>query len=67
MANWTHPICQADWDRTHPDREPVRLRREHRDPEICCFCGKPTIDGIYVREDPGVLTNCSRAHDKDAT
>jgi len=50
MSNWTHAICPACWLVKNPNRAPVRVATG--DEEICCFCGEPTDDGIYLREDP---------------
>jgi hypothetical protein len=48
---WTHNICQDCWAELHPDRQPHKLvAAAHED--ICCFCGRVSIGGIYVREDP---------------
>lgn len=47
---WTHSICGLCYAKMHPDRVPVRVL-EHSE-EMCCFCGGPTREGIYVRADP---------------
>jgi hypothetical protein len=36
--------------------------------ETCCFCGKKTVAGIYVRENPlggGLQCNEGKDHDDD--
>lgn len=48
--NWNQPVCDDDWEKRSPGREPYRL--EDPDPEICCYCGKSTRSGIYVRIHP---------------
>ena len=50
MSDWTHAICSDCWDKRHPDRPSPRAGRGEW--EACCFCGKGTVSGIYVREDP---------------
>ena len=52
---WTQPICRACWYHRNPGRNPVQMTPEWRETEVCCWCGKDTTDGIYVREDPAVV------------
>ena len=50
---WNHQQCYPCWfDTWGLDREPVRYRHG-REPEPCCFCGRPTASGILVRVRPG--------------
>lgn len=75
MSAWTHSCCERCWIeregewRPAPEvggdvlvsiRRPVRIREP--DLEQCCFCGAPTIIGIYVMHDPKELSLCS-GHD----
>ena len=54
MSQWTHPQCERCWvDVNGPDRTPVRIKGAQL--EQCCWCGKTTVAGIYVREDPKAL------------
>jgi hypothetical protein len=54
MSNWTHAICDDCWDERYPDRN-KSPRRGMGDLEMCCWCGKDTNSGIYIREDPNVV------------
>jgi hypothetical protein len=64
--SWTHAICGECWIQTKwPDengefRGPVRVMDAPK--ETCCFCGRKTRVGIYVREDPAKLA-CT--HDRE--
>lgn len=49
MGNCTWPICRECYAKRYPGREPITLAPEV---EVCCDCGIPTTDGIYIREDP---------------
>ncbi len=53
-SKWTHNLCRACYQIVEPDRAPFTLRRVET-PEVCCFCKKDTIDGIYYRSDPEVV------------
>lgn len=46
-------MCNRCWYDTKPGREPVKVR----DPkaERCCFCGRMTAYGVYVRRDPDAI------------
>ena len=50
MGQWNHAICEECWKKRKPGEEPVRIIGLVA--ELCCFCGNPTLDGIYVRQDP---------------
>jgi hypothetical protein len=64
-SRWTHAICVSCWKLRNGERDPVGLK----DPEVetCCFCGKKTSSGVYVRFDPAE-TLCKGNHEevKDA-
>lgn len=62
--NWNQPICEmcwiernSEWEE-HPDgfdvlvsiRQPVTVKNSGI--ETCCYCGDPTVVGIYIRKDP---------------
>jgi hypothetical protein len=50
MAEWTHQICSICWTRTHADApSPLEVSAEMG---VCCFCGRLTNSGIFVRESP---------------
>lgn len=56
---WTHRICADCWNSRNPNRQPVVITEDCRQPEICCFCGKETTAGIFVRHDQKELKcNC---------
>lgn len=50
--NWNQPVCDDDWEQRNPGREPYRFSEEVRELEVCCYCGKTTRSGIYVRIHP---------------
>ncbi len=62
MSEWTHIICDDCWDARHPINPSRRL--DSGDEGVCCFCGKQTYSGIYVREDPKNLM-CKGQHETD--
>ena len=53
MSQWTHPICEECWTQRNPHRVPVVMGNSEA--ERCCYCGGPTADGIYVRDDPALV------------
>jgi hypothetical protein len=57
MSRWTHSICERCWLVREGLRPPLRLNLAES--ETCCFCGKPTQEGIYVREDPNKAQHCA--------
>ena len=62
---WTHPICTQCWyNRNGKKRHPVRIINVDADPEICCFCLRATLSGIYVRHNPEWLC-CKGNHLKE--
>lgn len=58
-SKWTHAICSDCYKTEEPDRpDPVRLtlgQLMDATPEVCCFCGVVTDEGIYYRKDPAVV------------
>jgi hypothetical protein len=40
---------------------PVRLASEAAELTACCYCGEPTIFGVYVRQDPAEVS-CGGQH-----
>ena len=59
--SWTHPMCEECWDERNSDRSPYAVL--DADLEMCCWCGRETQSGIYVREDPERL-RCLGAHEQ---
>lgn len=53
--SWTQPCCENCWQREHSGL-PNAIAEEHREPEICVFCGTSTMSGIYVRSDPSTAS-----------
>lgn len=62
MSRWTHPICLWCWEQREPQRSPTHAGNAL---ERCCFCGKTTTMGIYVREDP-TSVRCHGTHEVPA-
>ena len=56
MSNWTHNICDDCWDKLNPDRLSSRVNEGYT--EHCCWCGKFTNSGIYLRHDPLDVPMC---------
>lgn len=50
MANWTQPVCDACYIMVLPGPKPHRL--VDAQDETCCYCGKVTSSGIYMRVNP---------------
>ena len=59
MSKWNHSMCTDCWINSNPGRQPVVVNI--RSVEICCFCGRKTTSGIYVRYDP-VALRCKGVH-----
>ena len=62
-----HNICERDWfvgpHGVLPDgafRKPVRVKDKS---DVCCYCGTPTVSGIYVRDDDA-HTLCGGEHER---
>lgn len=51
MSFHSHAICGDCWNTEHPDRRAPVTVVDGQKIERCCRCGKPTIDGIFVRGD----------------
>lgn len=50
---WNHRQCYPCWfHKWGLSREPVRYRHGVA-VQTCCYCGRPTASGIYLRERPG--------------
>jgi hypothetical protein len=62
MTSWTHSACDACWQEHEPDREPVRIFIPEL--EVCCYCHKRHVSGIFFREDPALLP-CKGNHQGD--
>jgi hypothetical protein len=63
VSDWNHPMCEVCWVERNGDRVPLRIA-EHREVERCCWCGRDTVNGVYVREYPPELPN-HRPHAED--
>lgn len=50
VSDWTHAVCDDCWDDKHPDR--LSPRAGTGEIEHCCYCGRHTVSGIYLRDDP---------------
>lgn len=65
MSRWNHTQCERCWfdrnftaysDGSAQVRMPVRVQASAEEAlRRCCYCGKPTIAGIFVRDDPQKL------------
>lgn len=67
MSRWTHAICDPCWDKHYSPRLPVRLNvtgNADEPAELCCFCGRVTLGGIFVRADPSAV-KCKGEHDEN--
>jgi len=63
MNDWTQPCCDKCWDTFYENLEPLRM--EEIKLEHCCFCGRDTYSGIYVRIDPDVVPYPTRKEYND--
>lgn len=54
MSRWNHLMCAACWnaDDRHVNKA---VEGANSEAENCCYCGKPTTSGIWVRADPEML------------
>lgn len=50
MSRWNHTICDDCWQKKHPGKAAGRVLVFKC--ETCCFCGNPTVSGIWIRHDP---------------
>jgi hypothetical protein len=59
--SWTQPICAARWNQDYGSQGKGRIidvdldENGSGDPEQCCYCGKTTVCGIFVRIDPSTV------------
>jgi hypothetical protein len=56
--DWRHSVCDTCWvhmaaDHGVPGRTPARVTNFKA--ELCCYCGKWTVSGIYVRANPAAV------------
>lgn len=58
---WTHAICAACWNAHRPAHPAVD--QGTGDVELCCFCGKLTTSGLYVRHEPSQLSCAAPGRD----
>lgn len=59
MSKWTHPICEEDFQIETGQYPDTAARVVDPEVEICCFCGRATNSGIYIRQDPNTLVHCN--------
>lgn len=58
--DWNHPMCDTCWNKKNAGAKPARIPA--REIEVCCFCGRNTESGIYVRYNPQLLA-CKGEHE----
>ena len=63
MSAWNHRCCEGCWQDLHPNRVPCRVKDAKEAP--CCFCGFPTVSGIFIRFDPKEMPRCRGLHDDE--
>lgn len=51
---WTQPLCDACFEQRYSG-DVARIRADMRDVERCCYCGGPSVSGIYLRLDPATV------------
>ena len=61
MSKWTHSICSSCYEELYNGRNPVKMQESEI--KTCCFCGKETKEGIFVREHPEGLL-CRGEHNE---
>lgn len=64
-STWVPTPTGPDDERLDSIRQPVRVvapEGEALPVERCCWCGQPTIVGIFVRRDPATLALCLGGH-----
>ncbi len=55
-SKWTHTICMPCFMRVTGKTEAVTMTWDPtNDIEMCCWCGRETVSGIYLRADPAAL------------
>lgn len=47
---WTHSICDECCKEQQTGLVTFKLKDANE--EICCYCGKLTFEGIYIRDEP---------------
>jgi hypothetical protein len=57
---WTHACCDPCWHQRQLGF-PARIRQIVA--EVCCYCGQPTVSGIYVRDNPLETPYCQHRVD----
>ncbi len=62
-SKWTHVICVECWLERNSN-DPITVKGGMR--ELCCYCGRSTNGGIYVRDNPNDL-RCRGEHCLDET
>ena len=55
LVTWTQPACSFCFELQLPGVNPIALKKEWREEEICAFCGQETKEGIYIRADPATV------------
>lgn len=58
MSNWTQPICE---DCYFDKKLDTPFKVKDAPSEICCNCGDPTVDGIYIRINPNEVEYPTRS------
>lgn len=53
--SWTQACCEDCWVVREGARRPHRLTGERFRNQQCCFCGRITHGGIFVRVDPATV------------
>ena len=64
MSDWTHGICAGCWNQKNPLRPAEELCVS--DADLCCWCGRVTAGGIYLRADGRELSHCAGHPDLSA-
>ena len=54
--SWTQPACETCFAGVLPKCEnPVRIREDLRDEEVCCMCGRANTSGLFIRVNPSTV------------
>lgn len=59
----THAMCLACWEKRSPKHAPNRANITEQIEELCCYCGMPTRDKIYVRDEDMHHVLCGGIHE----
>lgn len=62
MSRWNHAICGECWLLKHPDEPRWPAVVVGAEAQTCCYCGRETVLGIFVRDDPAA-TPCKGKHE----